>query len=79
MIFQESFRFFTYFDAIEMGLYFVIVGYDFLLFAYFLFMRWRTSKKSYWFFFFQFYFYVWLVQEYFSSYIIFFYQNSRIS
>jgi len=50
MIFQESFRFFGYYDAVEMGLYFVIVGYDFLLFAYFLFMRWRTSKKSYWFF-----------------------------
>ncbi|TFF98670.1 MAG: hypothetical protein EU540_07750 [Promethearchaeota archaeon] len=39
------------FDAIEMGLYFVIVGYYFLLFAFFLTMRFRTSKKIYWLFF----------------------------
>ena len=50
MIFQENFRFFDFWDAVESGLYFVIVGYYFLLFAYFL-MRFRTSKKSYWLFF----------------------------
>ena len=50
MIFQ-NFRFFDFFDAIEMGLYFVIVGYYFLLFAFFLTMRFRTSKKLYWLFF----------------------------
>jgi hypothetical protein len=51
MIFQENFRFFDFWDAIESGLYFVIVGYYFLLFAYFLLMRFRTSKKLYWLFF----------------------------
>lgn len=52
MIFaEETFKFFSYWDAIESGLYFVIVGYYFLLFAYFLLMRFRISKKLYWLFF----------------------------
>lgn len=34
-----------------MGLYFVIVGYYFLIFAFFLLMRFRTSKRLYWLFF----------------------------
>ena len=54
MILQEEvppFQYFTIFDSLESGLYMVIVGYYFLLFAYFLLMRFRTSKKPYWFFF----------------------------
>jgi len=52
MLFQETFfQFFTFWDAVESGLYFVIVGYYFLIFAYFLLMRFRTSKKYYWLFF----------------------------
>lgn len=51
MIFEENFRYFTFWNAIEMGLYFVIVGYYFLLFAFFLLMRFRTSKRLYWLFF----------------------------
>ena len=51
MIIQQNFRFFDFWDAIESGLYFVIVGYYFLLFAYFLLIRFRTSKKLYWLFF----------------------------
>ena len=47
----QNFENFTFWDAVEMGLYFVIVGYFFLLFCYFLFMRYRTSKKLYWLFF----------------------------
>ncbi|MFW9899430.1 MAG: hypothetical protein ACFFDO_09260 [Candidatus Thorarchaeota archaeon] len=46
----QNFRYFDFFNAIEMGLYFVIVGYYFLLFAFFLTMRYRTSKKLYWLF-----------------------------
>lgn len=34
-----------------MGLYYVIVGYFFLLFFYFLFIRFRTTKKLYWLYF----------------------------
>jgi hypothetical protein len=34
-----------------MGLYFIIVGYFILLFFYFTFIRFRTSKKIYWLFF----------------------------
>ncbi len=52
MIFQETpFKYFSFWDGIEMGLYFIIVGYFFLLFFYFLFLRYRTSKKPYWLFF----------------------------
>ncbi len=52
MIFQETpFQYFSFWDGIEMGLYFIIVGYFFLLFFYFLFLRYRTSKKPYWLFF----------------------------
>ncbi len=49
--YEENFRFFNFWDAIESSLYFVIIGYYFLLFAYFLIMRYRTSKKLYWLFF----------------------------
>ena len=51
MIFENNFRFFGFYDAVEMGLYFVIVGYYFLIFAFFLLMRFRTSKRLYWLFF----------------------------
>ena len=51
MLFQANFTNFGFWDAIEMGLYFIIVGYFFLLFFYFLFMRYRTSRKAYWLFF----------------------------
>lgn len=47
MIFHD----FSFWNAIESGLYFIIVGYFFLLFFYFLFIRFRTSKKPYWLFF----------------------------
>ncbi|MFX0080763.1 MAG: hypothetical protein ACFE94_03325 [Candidatus Hodarchaeota archaeon] len=51
MLFQDIYQYFGFWDAIEMGLYYVIVGYFFLLFFYFLFIRFRTSKKLYWLFF----------------------------
>ncbi len=50
MLFQD-FQYLGFWEAIEMGLYFIIVGYFFLLFFYFLFIRFRTSRKSYWLFF----------------------------
>ena len=51
MLFQDTFRYFGFWDALEFGLYFIIVGYFFLLFFYFLFIRFRTTKKLYWLFF----------------------------
>jgi len=51
MIFQEIFQFFTIWDGIESGLYYAIVGFYFLIFAYFLLMRFRVSKKYYWLYF----------------------------
>ncbi len=50
MLFQ-NFQYLGFWEALEMGLYFIIVGYFFLLFFYFLFIRYRTSKKPYWLFF----------------------------
>ena len=51
MLFQDTFQYFGFWDALEFGLYFIIVGYFFLLFFYFLFIRFRTTKKLYWLFF----------------------------
>ena len=51
MIFQINFQYFDIWDAVESGLYYAIVGFYFLIFAYFLLMRFRTSKKFYWFYF----------------------------
>jgi hypothetical protein len=47
MLFQANFGFW---DKMEMGLYYIIVGYFVLLFFYFLFMRYRTSRKIFWLF-----------------------------
>jgi len=51
MIFQDYLDYFTIWDSIESGLYYAIVGFYFLIFAYFLLMRFRTSKKIYWLYF----------------------------
>jgi len=51
MIFQINFQYFDIWDAVESGLYYAIVGFYFLIFAFFLLMRFRTSKKLYWFYF----------------------------
>jgi len=51
MIFQDFFQYFDIWAAVESGLYYAIVGFYFLIFAYFLLMRFRTSKKLYWFYF----------------------------
>jgi len=51
MIFQENFQYFDIWDSVESGLYYTIVGFYFLIFAYFLLMRFRTSKKFYWLYF----------------------------
>ncbi len=51
MIFQGNFQYFDIWDSIESGLYYAIVGFYFLIFAYLLLMRFRTSKKIYWLYF----------------------------
>ena len=52
MIFQDFlFQYFSLWDFIESGLYFMIVGFFLILSFYFLFIRYRTSKKIYWLFF----------------------------
>ena len=51
MIFQSNFQYFDIWDGLESGLYYAIVGFYFLIFAYFLLMRFRVSKKLYWFYF----------------------------
>ena len=52
MILQDvPFQFFTIWKAVESGIYYAKVGFYVLIFFYFLLMRFRTSKKSYWLFF----------------------------
>ena len=38
-------------DSLSIGLYFIIIGYMGLLFVYFMFIRFRKTKKLYWFYF----------------------------
>ncbi|MFX1431289.1 MAG: hypothetical protein ACFFCY_14080, partial [Promethearchaeota archaeon] len=69
MLFQD-FQY-SFWEALEMGLYFVIVGYFFLLFFYFLFMRFRTSRKSYWLFFSLFFLFFGIARVFFIVYYFF--------
>ncbi|MFX0106019.1 MAG: hypothetical protein ACFE75_11075 [Candidatus Hodarchaeota archaeon] len=70
MLFQD-FQYLGFWEALEMGLYFVIVGYFFLLFFYFLFIRFRTSKKSYWLFFSMFFLFFGIARLFFIVYYFF--------
>ena len=70
MLFQD-FQYLGFWEAIEMGLYFVIVGYFFLLFFYFLFIRYRTSKKLYWLFFSLFFLFFGIARLFFIVYYFF--------
>ncbi|MBN2155670.1 MAG: hypothetical protein JW776_06485 [Candidatus Lokiarchaeota archaeon] len=38
-------------DSLSLALFFVIIGYLFLMFCYFMFIRFRKTKKLYWFYF----------------------------
>ncbi|MFW9900047.1 MAG: hypothetical protein ACFFDY_02020 [Candidatus Thorarchaeota archaeon] len=71
MLFQANFTYFDFWDAIEMGLYFIIVGYFFLLFFYFLFIRYRTSRKLYWLFFSMFFLFFGVARVFFIVYYFF--------
>ena len=68
MLFQADFQYLGFWEAIEMGLYFIIVGYFFLLFFYFLFIRFRTSRKSYWLFFSLFFLFFGIARVFFIVY-----------
>ncbi len=70
MLFQD-FQYLGFWEAIEMGLYFIIVGYFFLLFFYFLFIRYRTSRKLYWLFFSLFFFCFGVARVFFIVYYFF--------
>ena len=51
MLIQDYFQFMDVWSAVELGLYFCVIGYYVLLFAYFGLIKYRTSKKLYWLFF----------------------------
>lgn len=70
MLFQD-FQYLSIWEALEMGLYFIIVGYFVLLFFYFLFIRFRTSKKSYWLFFSLFFLFFGIARVFFIMYYFF--------
>jgi hypothetical protein len=42
---------FTLNEAVAIGLYFTVIGYKFLLFGYFLLIRFRKTKRMYWLYF----------------------------
>ncbi len=67
----QNFKFFGFFDAIEMGLYMVVVGYDFLLFAFFLIMRFRLTKKPYWLFYSLVFLFLAIARFFFIAYYFF--------
>ncbi len=39
------------YNTVSIGLFFAVIGYEFLLFGYFLLFRFRKSKRVYWFYF----------------------------
>ena len=51
MLYQDYFQFMDVWSAVELGLYFTVIGYYVLLFAFFGLIKFRTSKKIYWLFF----------------------------
>lgn len=51
MLLQDYFQFMDVWSAVELGLYFTVIGYYVLLFAYFGLIKYRISKKIYWLFF----------------------------
>jgi len=51
MLLQDYFQFMDVWSAVELGLYFTVIGYYVLLFAFFGLIKFRTSKKTYWLFF----------------------------
>ena len=51
MLIQDYFQFMDVWSAVELGLYFCVIGYYVLLFAYFGLIKYRKSKKLYWLFF----------------------------
>lgn len=57
-----------YWDAISMGLYFIIIGYQFLLCFYFLFTRYRKTKKPYWMYFSLFFLFIGISRSIFVIY-----------
>ncbi|MHA1821985.1 MAG: hypothetical protein ACTSU2_02240 [Promethearchaeota archaeon] len=49
--FTRQDRYLNILDAISLSLFFVVIGYNFLLFCYFILIKFRKIKKLYWFYF----------------------------
>ncbi|HME56030.1 MAG TPA: hypothetical protein VKM55_27755 [Candidatus Lokiarchaeia archaeon] len=64
---------FTFYETISIGLWFAVVGYKFLMFGYFLLIRYRKSKRIYWLYFALFFIFLaisrvmYIVHDYFIS------------
>ncbi|MCP4761895.1 MAG: hypothetical protein GY870_08935 [archaeon] len=73
-IFQGSYNltaeieYIHYWDAIAMGLFFVIIGIQILLFIYFFFLRFRKTSKLYWLYFSLFFLFIAISRILFVSY-----------
>jgi hypothetical protein len=55
-------------NAFSMGLFFVVVGYQFLLFCYFLLIKFRKTRKIYWLYFSLFFLFIGLSRVFFIIY-----------
>ena len=64
---------FTFYETISIGLWFTVIGYKFLMFGYFLLLRYRKSKRLYWLYFSLFFIFLaasrvgYMLQDYFIS------------
>lgn len=54
--------------AMSMGLFFVVVGYQFLLFCYFILIKYRKTRKIYWIYFSLFFLLIAMSRMFFISY-----------
>ncbi|MHA1370091.1 MAG: hypothetical protein ACTSRA_10300, partial [Promethearchaeota archaeon] len=55
-------------DTFAIGLWFTVIGYFFLIFGYFLFIRYRKSRKPYWFYFSMFFIFLALSRAFYIIY-----------
>jgi len=55
-------------DSLSLALFFVIMGYEFLLFCYFMFIRFRKTGKLYWFYFALFFLFLLVSRGFFIVY-----------
>ena len=72
MIMVDSSGLFDLKETLAVGLYFAVIGYFFLMFGYFLLIRYRRSKRIYWFYFSMFFIFLAISRVAYMFYDFFF-------